>query len=829
MNLFSMAFKLFRRDFRSGELTLLIAALTIAVTSSTAVSLFSDRLQRTMTFQTAEFLAADLVVTSPNPIPSDWLSKAAELQLDRAQTIDFSSVLMENDEFLMVGVKAVSANYPLRGFLKTIVPGSNAEVTAIKGPEAGQVWIEKRILASLKLKLGDFLTIGEKPLLISRILTYEPELQTDFYSFSPRAMMNMDDLTATRILQPGSHVHYYFQFSGTSEHLLAFNRWLKSKINPTQRILDVYDDRPELGSMLERSERYLDLINIIVIVIAGVAIAMATRRYSERHYDVCALLRCLGSQQKDILGLYSLQFFFLALLAGGLGCLAGWLTQQTLIHLLKPILPQRVADPGFTAYTLGAGTGIVVLLGFALPPLIRLRRVSALRMLRRDLSPLPASTILTILSAIGTAGTLFWFFTDDMSATLTTVSVGFAVLLLLALIIYGLLLIADRSLTLLPVTWRYGFRSLIRQKTAATGQIMAFSLTLAAMIVSYTVRNDLITDWKRQMPEQAPNHFALNIFPDQKNSFANELIQQDITASHFFPIIRGRLTAVNDTPVQQRVVKNSQGENATHRELSLTWSTDLPEDNTVVAGSWWDKAGNTAGLVSVEKKLADSLDIHLSDHLTFIVGSQQITAIVANLRDLQWATMKPNFYMIFSPGTLEDFAATYLTSFYLPDANKDHLNALIKKFPATTILEVDLIIRQMNTLLRQLVNAANFMLYFALTSAFLVLWAAVHTSLDNRINEGAVMRSLGASRQFIIKTQFIEFSILGLVSGLLAIIMSEITVFSLYRFSLNLTYTPEYRLWLPVPLLLVFWITLAGGWGARKVLKDSPLKVLRAL
>ncbi len=825
MTRFNLALRLLWRDSRSGELTILALALIIAVTSSTAISLFADRLQRTMTTQAAEFLAADLVIASPTAIPAEWLAKATQLNLSEAQTVEFSSVLIEHDELLLAGIKAVSSAYPLRGFLKNTAVDYLTETVAHTGPKPGTAWVEKRILSALKLNLGDALQVGEKQLTISNIITYEPDKRGDFYSFSPRVMINTGDLQATGILQPGSHVHYFFQFSGDGKALGEFNRWIKPQLNPSQRIMDIHEDRPDLGSALERAERYLGLSSIMIILISGVAIAMATRRYTERHFDATAILRCLGCKQNEILWLYGSQLLVLGLLASGIGCALGWLAQQALFQLLRSLLPQQVASPGLWAVFFGFIVGMAVLLGFALPPLLRLKKVSPLRVLRRELEPLPASAWLIYASAIGIIGVLIWRYTDDLNLTVTILGVGLSALLLLAFLVFALLRFSRRLLPHLNLSWRFGVQGLLKNTRGSVGQILAFAITLAAMVLSFTVRTDLIDDWQKQLPRHAPNYFVLNISPDQQQSFQRELQQQKINANRFYPVIRGRLVAVNNTPVQNIVGKGSQGESATHRELSLTWAQELPEDNKITAGNWWQD--QQTGQVSIEQKLAASLSIKLGDLLSFSVGSQQFTATVASIRELRWDTMKPNFYMIFSPGTLETFPSTVITSFYLPESQKDFLNALVKKYPGITLLEVDLILRQLKTLLSQLTAAINYLLYFALMAGFTVLFAAVNTTLDQRIQEGALMRTLGAKRGFLRTTQLIEFSLLGLISGLLAMVISEAMLYALYTQVMHLEYRVNFYLWGAVPLTGALFVGLAGCWGLRHVVNKAPLCVLR--
>ncbi len=825
MNRFQLALRLLWRDARSGELTILLTALIIAVTSATAISLFADRLHRTMTDQAADFLAADLVVTSPSPIPDHWLKKARELNLQTARTAEFSSVLIENEEMLLAGIKAVSSEYPLRGYLKTITDDYDQERVRHNGPQPGNAWVDKRILSALKLEIGDRLTVGEKPLTIAQIITYEPDKRGDLYSLSPRVMINDTDLVATNVLQPGSHVHYFFQFSGEAETLLAFNRWVKPHLNPSQRLMDIHEDRPELGTALDRAERYLGLSSIVVIVIAGVAIAMTTRRYSERHFNATAILRCLGCKQYEILWLYISQFLFLGAVASLIACALGWLAQEILFSLLKNLLPANVADPGFFAVIFGFLTGLAILFGFALPPLLRLKEVSPLRVLRRDLEPLPASAWLIYGLSLTLISILTWRYTEDLKMTATIIGGGLLTTLLLTAVVYVFLTQLRKMLPHLGMSWRFGLQNLTRHTRTTTSQILAFSITLVAMLLSLTVRTDLLNDWQKQLPDNAPNHFALNIFADRKEAMERDLQSQNISGSRFYPVVRGRLVKINGVAVQQVVSKESEGERATHRDLSLTWDSKLPEDNKLVAGHWW--TSETTGLVSVEEKLAKSLKVGLHDKLTFTIGSRQLQAIVSSIRKVRWDTMKPNFYMIFSPGTLDDYPSTYITSFYLPEDKKNYLNTLVKNHPGTTILEVDLILKQFKSILTQLTEAVNYLLYFALLAGFTVLFAAINSTLDNRIYEGALMRTLGANRKLLRKSHLLEFSLLGLVSAGLALIMSESLLLALYHFVMHIEYQPKFFHWMITVVSGGLFITLAGYWGVREVIKKSPMRIFR--
>ena len=824
MTSLKLAQRLLWRDLRAGELSLLFLSLLIAITSTTAINLFSDRLQHSLSQQASEFLAADLAIGTPNLLDNGIVDKANEFDLQQSQTCEFNSVLLENNETMLVSVKAVSANYPLRGALKTKLNDTDSETSVLHGPESGTVWLEQRLLPALHLKIGDNITVGEKTLTVTHIISYEPDKRNQFYAFSPRVMINKADLAATAIVQPGSRVHYEYQFTGTESDLANFKEWLANQLPVSARVLDIHQDRPELGTALTRAEQYLSLSSLVVVVIAGVAIAMSSKRYAERHFDSTALLRCLGANHKTIASLYLWQFILFGLFTSLIGCALAWLCEQALVWILADLLPANLANPGWFAYCLGFIIGLAILASFALPPLLRLQLVSPLRVIRRDLAPLPSSALLVHGLVLLLVGSLSWYYTQNWRITATVIGGGLITVSVLGGLTYGLLTYASKKLINLPLAWRLGLQSLLRNRITSLSQIVAFSITLTAMALSLVVRTDLIANWQQQIPEQAPNHFALNIFAEQVSAFQNYLQQAQISTSHFYPVVRGRLVAVNDQAIQERVTKDSQGEEATRRELSLTWSESLPTDNPITAGSEWQ--AEPPGWVSVEQKLAESLHLQPGDILSFSIGTTKVNATIRNIRAVRWDTMRPNFYMIFSPGSLQDFPTTYLTSFYLPTDQKVLVNGLLKQFPATTIMDVDSILTQLKTILKQLTEAINLLLYFALGAGFTVLFAAVYATLDERRQQAALIRTLGAKISLLRSAHLLEFAVLGVLSGILATIISEALLFALYRYAMHIAYQPSFYLWLLLPTIGALIVSLAALLSMQSVIKPAPLKVL---
>ncbi len=827
MNDWKLAWRLLRRDWRGGELTILFVALVIAVVSTTAIVLAVGRLQRTMTLQAADFLAADLVVSGHHPLPRQWLEQGRALGLRTAETVEFATVLMENGRMLLAGVKAVSGDYPLRGRLKVTATDPAAEVAVRRPPAPGTVWVVQRVLGELSLRLGQKLHVGRTALTVDRLLTFEPDVRGGFYRFAPRVLMRLEDLPATDILGPGSRVHYYYLFAGEERAVKRLRRWLRSRLQPGQRLLDVYQDRPDIGRALRRAERYLGLSSIVVVSIAGVAVAMAARRYTERHFDAVALLKCLGVSQGRVLRLFAFQFLLLGMGASVVGTALGWGVQAVLVALLRELLPPQLVSPPPGAFAFGPMVCLILLAGFALAPLLRLRRVPPARVLRRDFLPAPLGAWLVYGLALAAVTILLWRFSGDWRLTGMVLGVGGAASIALALLTWLLLFFLQRLSGRMTLVWRLGLWGLTRQRRAALGQILAFCVTLAAMTLTYLVRSDLIETWRAQLPAEAPNYFAINIFPQEVVAFHRYLSGVGARSSDFYPIVRGRLVRVNGEPVHRRVRPGSVGEAAVNRELNLTWSATLPPANRLVQGRWWRDEGGVR--VSVESELAASLGIAVGDRLEFLIEGRRVGARVASLRSVQWDSMTPNFYVIFSPGALQGFATTYMTSFYLPPERKAALGELVRRFPNVTLVDVDMILRHLRDLLHQVGFAVEYVLSFALLAGMAVLFAAVRSSIDDRIRQGALLRTLGARRRLLLRSQGVEFVCLGLLSGLLAVVVSELLAWLLYWRLFAIDFRPHFTVWVLVPLLGAVLTGFAGMVGCRSALRQSPVAVLRRL
>lgn len=824
--LFSLAARQLLRDARAGELRVLFFALLVAVAASSAIGYFSARLNDAMLLRASEFLAADLRLSGSAPASQEQIDAGLKLGLDHAQAVEFSSVVAAQEGIQLASVKAANSLYPLRGELRSAAEPYAPEETG-SGPRPGEVWAEARLMVALNLKIGDELEIGAKTLRLSRVLTYDPDTAGDFYSLTPRVLMHLDDLAATEVVQPGSRVRFRELWRGDANALAAYRQAVEASLEPNQRLDDARDGNRQVGGALGRAERYLNLASLAAVLLAGVAVALSAARFAARRFDASALLRCLGLSRREALALFGLQLALLGLIACLIGALLGWAGQHVLFYLLRGLIPDDLPPADLWPALAGMATGLVALAGFALPPLAALGRVPPLRVLRRDMLPVPASSWLVYGAALIALGLIMWRLSLDLRLTLALLGGG----LLAALLLGGLLLLGLQSLRRLlqraALPWRLGLGQLLRHPLAAAGQSLAFGLILLAMALIALLRGELLDTWQDQLPEDAPNHFALNVLPAERDAFAARLAELSPHPAPLYPVVPGRLIMINGEPVRQLVTKESRGERAIQRDLSLTWAEDLPSDNLITAGNWWGAAhASELPGVSVESELAESLQLKLGDQLRFNVGGIERDAQVTSLRQVDWDSFQPNFYMIFEPQTLQDLPATYLTSFYLPPGQDAELVALSRAFPSVTLLQVDALLAQLRSILAQVTLAIEYVLLFVLAAGITVLLAGLQATLDERIRQGALLRALGAERKLLISARRAEFGLLGAAAGLLAALGCELVSFLLYRYAFDMSWQPHPWLLL-LPLIGALLIGLAGVLGTRRALNASPLSVLR--
>lgn len=826
MNNTRLSLRFLLRDWRSGELWLLVLSLLMAVSISTAIAIFSERLQLALGRQVAEVMGADMMIRSSSPLsePAQELLNAQPLK--QARVLEFPTVVLAGDEMQMVAAKAVPANYPLRGHMRIADQPFGEDRIASDIPEPSEAWLEPRLFSLLGVAIGDSVQVGEADLVITKAITLETDRGGDFYSFSPRLMFNLQDVPATNVIQPGSRVRWKQLIAGESRDLKAFQNRVKPLLESDERLSMAEDNREDLRNSVVRLKQFLGLGSLAAILLAGVAVAMSSRRFAERRFDSIAVMRCLGATQQQVMHLLVGELFFVALLIAVPGVMIGWLLQSGVVQMLKGVLPAWLPEAGFMPMLVGGATGVITLIGFGLAPLLRLQQVTPLRVLRRDLTPAPPKTWLVYVFSLGAMILLLWYHTGQFMMTLGITLAGALILTLISLgVRAGLGVVHKRLLqNSLPLQWRLGLKRLSQEQGQTTAQLLAFSLTFMAMAIVLLLRTDLLERWQEQLPEDTPNYFALNIQPSEVDDFRRFLKENDIERTRIYPIVRGRLTHINGMPAREAVPADQRNHNSLNRELSLTWSDEYPEANELVAGEWWQEGDEPE--LSVEMSIVSHLGVGIGDELTFSVSGEDVTARITSLRKADWESFRPNFYMIFPERTLGHLPASWLNSFYLSPDRRQLLNNLVQTFPTVTLLDLDAVISQVQGMVRQSTLAVEAMLLSLLLAGLLVLASAIESSLDARLHEGALVRSLGGTRRQLLRMQVGEFVVLGALSGLIAATGTELCNWWLHLYVFEMSWQPALWLWLTLPLSGAVFIGLSGWLGVRRVILESPMMVL---
>ncbi|UXD88801.1 ABC transporter permease [Thalassolituus hydrocarboniclasticus] len=822
-----LALRLLLREARSGELTLILAALLIAVTSTTAIALFSARLDLAMQSRSNDLLGADLRLQSTSQIDPAWQEEAQRLGLSTSQTLTFPSVVLHGDDMSLAAIKAVDKGYPLRGILRIREQAGDdaATLDATQGPLPGEAWVEPRLLALLNAQLGDEVELGTTRLRLSAVIVEESDRGGNFYNLSPRLMMNWADLESSGLTAAGSRLNWRLLLLGDEQALTQLRTF--RDLAPNQKFESLADSNQAMANALDKARRYLGLAAMLAVVLASVAVAISAQRYASRHFDISALMRTFGLARAQVWNIYALQLLQLGLVAtlAGLALAAG--LQAGLLAVLGELVPQPLPAAPWSAWLLGASSGLLTLLGFALPYLLPLARVTPLRVLRRDLQPVPLSGWLITSLALIALTLLLFLFTHDLPMTLGMMGGGSLLVVIMLLALNGLIqylrrLLAQRDL---PLMWRFAWQHLSRNSRQSAGQILAFALTMMVMLVIGALRNDLLADWQASLPDDAPNVFAINIQPYEVDEFRQSLQDAGLQSQKLYPMVPGRLLRINDVSVQELAVADDP---AINRDLALTSDQQLPASNAIEEGSW-QRLLDESGQVSLEQRLAGRLGVGLGDTLSFSAGGVEFSAVVSSIRSVDWGTMTPNFYMMFSADVLAQLPANYLTSFYVPPASQAKLTALIRQYPGITLLDMQVVLGQVQALLSQVSLAVELILLFVLVAALLVMLSSLVAALPERLREGAVLRTLGAGTALLRRGHLAEFALLGFISSLLALIGAEAICFGLYRGLLSLPYDGLGWVWLWLPPLAALLLALPGMWLMRRTVTVAPLRVLREL
>lgn len=823
----NLSLRSMRRDWKSGELRVIALALILAVAAVTAVGFFTDRIERAMTLQASELLAGDLVMSASDPIRPEIVAQASNIGLTQTNTISFPSVVLHGDNTLLAEVKAVSPGYPLRGRLKTS-DQLYAEPRLADGiPEPGSVWVEPGLMTKLAMQVGDQLQLGELAFRVSKILTSEPDRGSNMFQFAPRVMLNLADLPATGLITPASRVSHHLQLAGTEPQVARFSAWMQRNSLAGERMLGIQDGRPEMRAALDRANQFLGLSALVSVLLGGSAIAVASRHYARRQSDNCAIMRCLGASSSLLLQVFILRLLWLGLVASLIGSGLGYLAQGILAQILASWFVLGLPSPSLWPLVSGVITGLVVLGGFSLPPLLHLCQIPPLRVLRRDLVLVSPSIWSVILLTLAIMFALMWWQTGNIKLAFIVGGGVIATIGILWLGANGLLVairLADRSSGLI---WRFGLAGLTRRASGSIIQIVAIGLGIMALLLLTLVRVDILQTWDNSLPPDTPNQFLINVQPQEIEPLRKLFLEQHRPAPMFYPMVRGRLVAINGAPIEPEQYQDGRARRLVAREFNLSWSSQPQTDNRITAGRWWDKTKPQETEFSVEQGLAETLGLKLGDRMRFRVAGQEFAAKITNLRSVQWDSFNVNFFVIASPGILEEYPATYVTSFYLSEDQGTFLVELARRFPSVTVLDIRAFMQQVRTVIKHASLAVEYVFVFTLLAGLMVLYAAIQSTLDERLKESAILRTLGAVRRQIMFGIMLEFVILGVLAGLLAAAAASLLGYVLASQLFGLAYSFNPWIWLTGIISGAIGVGVAGVLGVRSTLNYPPVQVLR--
>ncbi len=829
MNTWRLAMRLLRRDWRSGELRVLMLAVVIAVASVSSVGFFTDRIEQALAQQANSLLGGDLVVAADRPLRDHLTTAAAQLKLRHTEIRSFLSMSVAGGRSQLAEVKAVSPGYPLRGEMRVAPARFAPDAPAAGVPAPGTVWADARLLGDLNIEVGQRLQLGNSTITVSAVISHEPDRGGSLFSIAPRLLINDADVAATGLLQPGSRAQYRLLVAGDSEVVAAYRRAIEPDLQRGERLESVEGGRPEMRSALQRARQFLGLAGMVSVMLAGVAIAAATRRFVTRHLDHVAILRALGATQSVILRAYLWQMLSLALLASAVGCVGGYVTQQVLADVLGSLAATILPEPSWRPVAAGMAAGLITVLGFALPPLLHLRHVPTLRVLRREMGAMPGPSAAAYGLGLAALGVLIVWQAGDLRLGLYVLAGGAATVAVLILAAAGMLALLSHVQTRLGGVWRFGVANMVRRARGSVSQVVAFGLGLLALLVLGVVRVDLLAAWEASLPREAPNRFVINIQPQQLDDVRTFFRDEGMGEPTLFPMVRGRLVAINGAPVTPEKYGEDRARRLVEREFNLSWAAEQRADNQLVAGRWWDAKPRGEAAWSVEEGIAQTLGIKLGDTLAYQVGGDTVNARVTNLRKVEWDSFQVNFFVIASPGVLDDAATTYITSFYLAPDSFELLSRFVQRFPNATVIDVAAIMAQVRQVIDKVVLAMEYVFVFTMLAGLMVLFAAIQATLDERLLEGAVLRTLGAGRRQVLAGVAIEFAGTGAVAGLVAASGAALLGYVLAEQFFKVEYSLNPGLWLWGVSGGAAIVGVAGLLGTRFVVRRPPWRTLRAL
>jgi putative ABC transport system permease protein len=819
------------RDLAAGEIRLMLMALVLAVMAVTAVGFITDRAELGLQQEANRLLGGDAALRADTPIEASIDVSAKKLGLLVAKTASFPSMVQTNASIMLADIKAVDNFYPLRGKFE-IQNASNSKNTIIQGgPASGTLWLSSDAARKLNATIGQTINVGELALIYSATLLQEPDAALNYFNVAPKVMIAYSDLAGTGLVQNGSRIQYRLVVSGDNANVQKFVAQTRQNLQRGQRLESSDDARPEMRSALDRASRFLSLAALVSLILAAIAIALAARRHSARHLDGSAVMRCLGASQATIAILQLGELFFLGLLGSSIGIGLAWLLQAGVGVYLSSAMGVSLPAPSLTPVFAGFAIGFTVLITFAVPPVLALRKVPALRVLRRDVPISEPSAWVVGLLGLSGLGALLWWHAD--SATLASVILTGIVFTVASLagIAWLLLRWLKKIRHKLHGPWRYGLANLSRHQGMTLTQVSALGLGLMVLLLLGFVRTDLLARWQQTLPSNAPNRFVINVQPNQLQDIEKFIAREELNNAKLFPMVRARLTAVNDKAVAD-INYEKMGERSkrmAEREFNLSSTDTFGDDNTLVSGRYWSTAPQGGLEMSVEEEFAETLNWKLGDVVRFDVAGSALEAKITSLRKIEWESFKPNFFVVISPDGLTGFSASYISAMHVPKDKQPAMDNLVRQYPNLSVVDIDAVLKQVRSTVDQVSRVVEAVFYFSLFAGILVLLAAVQSSQDERMQEAGIMRVLGASKKQLRLAQITEFATLGLLAGLVASVAASILASLIANQVFGLPWSLNFSLIIYGVLAGTTLALTAGLWATRKVTQVPPVETLRSL
>jgi len=822
------ALRSFRREIRSGEVLVLLFSVALAVAALTAVGFLTDRIGKAVARQANEVLAADLRLRSQEPIPDTWREKAQEFDLQTAETNTFPSVVFAGDLSALATIKAVSETYPLRGTVRVSDTLFGEQRVVDNTPARGKAWADGALLARINADVGDRLTVGSLALEVTAVLTYRPDQSMGFASLAPSLLINIEDIAASGLISEGSRVGYALLVAGDEDAVNEFDAAIQPELPDAVRSSNREESSERAYRAADRAQRFLSLTAVISLLLSAVAVAMSARRFAHRRMDTVALMKSLGATQGFVISVSVVQLLLLGVLGVVVGSIIGFAAEEILTRILADLIASDLPEISIMPVVLACGSAMVLLVGFALPSLIQLRNTPPLRVLRHDVMPPAPSRMLVAGLALAAVAALLYRSVGD--AQMLAILLGGIVVIAIALYLVGRGLVATMGhfRSGVGVAWRYGLANVARRGRDSAIQVVAFGLGLTVLLLLTIVRTDLLEGWRQTLDADAPNHFMINIQPHELESVANIYRNAGVEPPEFVPMIRARMSTINDVSVKDREYPDPGGEWMANREANLSFASKLSASNEIVAGEWWPEDYDGPALVSIEEEAALETGLTIGDRMTFIVAGREVDATIASVRKINWDSFQPNFFMVFSPGALDGLPTTYIASLRLEKEQQSVLVTLVRTHPSISVIDLDAILQQIRGIVQKASLAVQAVFVFTLAAGIAVLFAAVQSTIDERRFESAMLRALGARKRTVFAGVMAEFAALGAAAGILASAGASIlaAIVAIRLFELPYEFNP--LLWVTGVAAGIAVVCASGFVAARGAVNAPPVDVLRA-